>query len=327
MSSSEPREPHERRRRLRSRIRRSCLRRTRLKCSFTASLALLFYLACQSAVKAPERLVRFMPRLQREVRRWLTDWEKLCTSAKLEKTYSPGNANPLVHVISLNRTSSRKTRTIRSLQRQGVPFRIFDAVDGFDRLDQDNIAMYAGSKRKARLLQTAMFTDKELTALYSDYRTGRLRDRVRQSLHERLQFGCYMSHVTLWKEILTTDSPFYIVLEDDVLLGDEFLVRLMKLLHSVPESWGIIYLNGSEKKYGPRYSSGLVLARGGVGAFGYIISHKAARHMLEKAVIKSNRAIDHVVDAEVLSGRLLAFHAVPPLVEILQDTASTLAYG
>ena len=135
-----------------------------------------------------------------------------------------------------------------------------------------------------------------------------------------------MSHVALWQQIIDRQLPHMLVLEDDVVLVDQFTHKLTRLLEQLPKNWGLLYLNGSFKHYGSSYGEHLHQSRGGVGLFGYVISSQTARFFLSKAALKSDRAIDLMMDNEVVSGRVLAFHATPPLVHIIPTKKSTLAY-
>jgi len=230
------------------------------------------------------------------------------------------------YVVSLARTSGRALRTLKSLREQDLKFRVFDAVDGLAQLDERMVSEYAGHKRSRRLQVTSKMTNKQLEQLYHTYSTSTLEnDFLRQSLHERLRFACYMSHVSIWREIPRLGLPFMIVLEDDVQIVSQFLPKLMKVMDFLPANWDLLYLNGCYKIFGPVIGPGLRLARGGLCTFGYLISEHGARS-LNRAIVKRDKPIDHVMDEEVLYGRILAFHADPPLIQQLPDIKSTLAY-
>ena len=115
-------------------------------------------------------------------------------------------------------------------------------------------------------------------------------------------------------------------MEGDVEVSDDFRSEVLLLLSRLPASWSLLYLNGSFRKLGPAFRPGLVLSRGGVGAFGYVISFQGAKHFLQNAALQSDKAVDHMMDEEVLAGRILAFHAQPTLVHLIPDVRSTLAY-
>ena len=99
------------------------------------------------------------------------------------------------------------------------------------------------------------------------------------------------------------------------------------LLQSLPVSWDLLYLNGCFKKFGPDVATGVKLARGGLCTYGYVISQKGVSKLLTStSLIKSDKPIDHVLDTEISRGKLLAFHAKPPLISIMYEMKSTMAY-
>lgn len=275
----------------------------------------------------PERLSRLVPRAIKEVRRGLVNWGSLLRLAQKEKKYDLGSGDVCVHVLSLERASWRREETIRSLQAQGVCLELFQAVDGLETLENEAVKKYAGFKKQKRLALTAHWSQARVGKLYSEYKANVLySDMMKMALHERLRFGVYMSHITLWQRMIDNELPFLVILEDDVIIEKDFVLSLLKLLRQLPESWGLLYLNGSKKIFGEKFSDGLFQSRGGVGMFGYAISRKAATFFLTKPALRSNRAVDLMMDNEVISGRILAFHAFPPLVHIIQGLNSTLAY-
>ena len=69
----------------------------------------------------------------------------------------------------------------------------------------------------------------------------------------------------------------------------------------------------------------MMVSRGSLCTFGYVISSGAVKK-LSAALERSNKPIDHILDEEILRGKLIAFHAVPPLVEVIPNLESTLAY-
>lgn len=275
----------------------------------------------------PEGFARFIPRVSRELKRNLLPWGALVQRLQLEGRYRLIDDSLHVHLLSLVRSRSRRQLTVRSLRDQNVSFHLFHAVDGLSVLEQGLIDEYAGPKKRQRLAQTSKWDVSAIMELDRAYRSHRLRDKaLRSALHERLRFGCYISHVLVWKRMLELGLPFVVVLEDDVVLRNSFKSRLVQLLKSLPRSWGLLYLNGTNRKLGPEYSQNLSISKGGVGMFGYVISSAGALHFLETAARHSDKAIDHMMDEEVLTGKIVAFHATPVLVDLQSDVASTLAY-
>ena len=143
---------------------------------------------------------------------------------------------------------------------------------------------------------------------------------------QRLRFGCYMSHISLWRELLLDNVPFFIILEDDVIIENEFLSSLRAQINNLPATWGLLYLNGCFRHFGPKWDSGLWVSQGGLCTYGYVISRSAADYFLSSAAMDSDKPLDHMMDEEVLSGRITAFHAEPPLVNLVSGLKSTLNY-
>lgn len=291
---------------------------------------LLLYFCFKLLLKSPEAITRSIPRLHREIKRNSVDWDGLLARGRLEGVFSPGQldgSNVHIWVIALSRYRWRRQNTLASLKEQGLAFSVFEAIDGLGHLSPEAINLYAGRKKKRRLATTLKWSVIELLELQNKYSASQLQDaRLRSALHERLRFGCYMSHISLWKQAVHENLPYMVVLEDDVVLANNFTLKLQRALQTLPKSWGLLYLNGSHRKFGRRYNSGIFQSKGGVGAFGYVISASACAHFLAGPALRSDKAIDHVMDWEVLSGRITAFHMDPPIVYIVHGFDSTLAY-
>jgi len=228
-----------------------------------------------------------------------------------------------VHVISLRRATQRNGLTEHSLKQQNLFFSTYEAIDGLSGFSDELITKYAGPKKATRI--------RVLHLLPSTSQTGpdvaRLSGKTgEESLHENLRFGCYLSHVFLWQKLKDSRMPFLTILEDDVKIEQDFSKRLRALLISMPKTWDILYLDGCFKKFGPEYAPGLILSRGGLCTHGYVITNDAATKLLEGHTLRSEMPIDHVLDQEVMSGKLVAFHAEPPLVKAVTTLHSTLAY-
>ena len=148
---------------------------------------------------------------------------------------------------------------------------------------------------------------------------------MRRSLHERLRFGCYLSHVSLWRHVIRAEAPLAIVLEDDAVVSSNFASALVLILEKLPIGWDVLFLNGCFKKFGPAFADGIRQSRGGLCTYSYVISAKGAFTLMRRSTLRSEKPIDHVLDGEILAGRLLAFHADPPLARTVPKR-STLAY-
>ena len=269
---------------------------------------------------------RAVPRMIRKIRRdFLVDWSKRFEVLDLRPKYNPENVPIKVMVISLTRTSERKRATVQSLIKQGVQHAVSAAVDGSKELNRSEVLRYAGTRKQSRMgfMRSVPATRIQKHREHADYESQTRSIRV--AMHERLRFGCYMSHVRLWNNMLVDDTPLLVILEDDVELGSSFLPHLKIALLQLPDSWGVLYLGGCLRKFGPKFGERLYLSRGGLCTHSYVISKLGAAALLNGPALLSDEPVDHMMDRAVLGGILVAFHVEPPLVTVVPQT-STLAY-
>ena len=272
----------------------------------------------------PVPMSRFVPRQTREIRRWLIDWEELAAQLSAEERYGVSLDAMRVKVVSLQRTEQRKSQTVSSLGKQGVPYEIFEAVDGLAGFSEEALAKYAGKRRLKRIQK---LSDMSYAEILQAHKSEHLSEPLKSSIHESLRFGCFLSHVMLWEELLESASPYLVVLEDDVILTSHFTIRLLGTMELLPVSWDILFLNGCFKKYGPDFAPGVKLSRGSLCTYGYVISLSAVKKLLSgSSVRQSDKPIDHVLDVEISRGNIFAFHVEPPLVEVVSTIQSTLGY-
>lgn len=272
-----------------------------------------------------ENVYRFIPRQVKELKRWRVDWHAAFEKAHTSKKYNDSCGELHLHIISLKRSASRLVSTLASAQSQGLSVTVHTAVDGLDPFNHSDIIRYSGKKRLKKLSQLTNSNRATLESLYSSHRKRQLPERIRSILHERLRFGCYLSHVRLWEKLLSNDWPFMIILEDDVTLTPNFAEKFRLALKEAPFDWGLIYLNGCFQVFGPQIENNLLLSRGGLCTFGYAISRAGADYFMKGDQLRSDKPIDHMMDEEVSLGRLSAFHTAQVLVSTTSEL-STLAY-
>jgi GR25 family glycosyltransferase involved in LPS biosynthesis len=291
----------------------------------TTLVALLFLVSCTPHL--PVSLKRFIPRQKREMQRWLFDWEELAVQLNAEERYKSPKDVQLIKVLSLMRVERRKSETVSSIQQQGISYEVFRAVDGLAGFSEEVLKQYAGRKRRERLEELSTVSYEDAVQLYQSLTINGADSPLKAPIHESLRFGCFLSHVKLWQEIMDSNLPHGIILEDDVRISSNFSMRFHSLLHSLPVSWDLLYLNGCFKKFGPDFAPGVKLARGSLCTSGYAISRKAVQKLLTaSSLVHSDKPIDHVLDIEISRGNIIAFHAVPPLVNVIFGLESTLAY-
>lgn len=81
----------------------------------------------------------------------------------------------------------------------------------------------------------------------------------------RGQLGCYLSHIEVWRQMVETKQPWALVIEDDVLLPDDFDAVLTTLFKCLPEDFELVAL--------------------GVGTTGYVISLPCAQKLLQSCQV------------------------------------------
>ena len=298
-------------------------------CRNFVSMWIIYWLARSWIEHIPTCARRAIPRLARWVRRdLLVNWEARYRDVLSRPSYSPENTMFQVRIISLARTPARKLATVHSLKQQGISHSVYDAIDGLDDLNRSEVLRYAGTRKQQRM-GLVMSTETMQDLEYRDIeRAGDKSPRGSETgfVHERLRFGCYMSHVNIWLSIVLDDIPLMVILEDDVVVQNGFLSTFQRTLSQLPDNWGILYLGGCFRKLGKKLSERLYLSRGGLCTHGYVISKLGARALLNGPALRSNDPVDHMMDRAVLSGALLAFHFEPPIIEVT-SRRSTLAYG
>ena len=128
------------------------------------------------------------------------------------------------------------------------------------------------------------------------------------------------------EKILQLDAPFAIILEDDAVIAENFSDEFKARLERLPVNWDVLFLNGCHKKFGSIFDSGLRQSRGGLCTFAYTISSKGARHLLRRAVLNSNKPIDHILIMRHSLASCYLFMLIPPLAYTSSYKMSTLAY-
>ena len=110
--------------------------------------------------------------------------------------------------------------------------------------------------------------------------------------------GCALSHATLYNNLYNkyknnNSHNFFIICEDDAILGNNFSQKLNIILKELPMDWDFVYLGGNQT-IGKKYSENLLvpdLSHKNFGFFGYMLSKKG----IEKAV-KNCKNINRPID-------------------------------
>ncbi len=175
-----------------------------------------------------------------------------------------------IWLINLPRSVERRAAMEVQLEKLGLNFRLFEAVNGRDDWEKlaPSIDIPAFERNVGRRVMPG-------------------------------EIGCYHSHLGVWRELLAGDAMVGLVLEDDVIFHDDFVDAVNAAL-AVVDKWDIVKLNHIRAKFpvakvdiGHWHLSGFRGAFTGTGA--YLITQDAARRMLDRS-LPIVRPIDHELD-------------------------------
>ena len=184
------------------------------------------------------------------------------------------NLNDLMtYVINLKKDVERKEIIIKQLENNNLNYEITEAVNGSE-LDLEKL-------KKENMIK---ITEGEL---------------------KKGQYGCYLSHINIWKKFLETDKKYCLVLEDDALLCDNFNKKInhmiwelnnldlnisknnVDMIYLIPETSCIPFF-GKEpcNKFAehPNIKNISKPVHLGYGMYGYIITRKGAENLLKLAI-------------------------------------------
>ncbi len=109
------------------------------------------------------------------------------------------NLNDLgIYVINLKKDVERKENMIKQLEQNNLKYEITEAVNGSE-LDLEKL-------KKENIIKVT----------YYQLKKG--------------QYGCYLSHINIWKKFLETDKKYCLVLEDDAILCENFNMKINHMI-------------------------------------------------------------------------------------------------
>jgi len=175
-----------------------------------------------------------------------------------------------VWLINLPRAVERRKKMEVQLSELGINYTLFAGVDG--------------NAESERLLETVDVKAFE-------------RNMGRKILMGGI--GCYHSHISVWREFLETKKPFALIMEDDVVLHDDFQ-SAVELGLAASEHWDILRLNRiraklpiTQGKVGPYKLNAYIGSATGNGA--YLIKQDTAKLLLGR-MLPVTRACDHEIN-------------------------------
>lgn len=179
-----------------------------------------------------------------------------------------------VFVISLARRPQRRVRMLTSLWEMEISAQVVDAVDG--RTLNSSILKHLGV---------------DLLPGYQDPYSGRTLTKG--------EVGCFLSHYSIWEEVVVRGLARVVVFEDDVRFEDNFRRRLEWLMEDVVTqklSWDLIYLGrkqvNPEEEVAVEGLPGLVVAGYSYWTLAYTLSLAGARKLLASRPLQRMLPVD-----------------------------------
>ncbi|KAB0380735.1 hypothetical protein FD755_008519 [Muntiacus reevesi] len=179
-----------------------------------------------------------------------------------------------VFVISLARRPDRRERMLTSLWEMEISGRVVDAVDG-------------------RMLNSSVMRTLGVDLLpgYQDPYSGRTLTKG--------EVGCFLSHYSIWEEVVARGLTQVVVFEDDVRFESNFKGRLERLMEEVEAEklpWDLIYLG--RKQVNPEEEAvveglpNLVVAGYSYWTLAYVLSLAGARKLLASQPLRRMLPVD-----------------------------------
>lgn len=115
--------------------------------------------------------------------------------------------------------------------------------------------------------------------------------------------GCYLSHMSLYREALLKGEKMILVFEDDVLIPKRFKQDLYQKLQNMPEGWDMLVLgwygikgskNKKNMKQNIRISKDKVRLYNFILMHAYVITDVGMRKMLNYGTVPIRKQIDHM---------------------------------
>ncbi|XP_078282096.1 procollagen galactosyltransferase 1 isoform X2 [Rhinoraja longicauda] len=179
-----------------------------------------------------------------------------------------------VYLINLKRRPDRRERMVQALYEQEITCKIIDAVDGSafnsSTLNAMGVSMLPG---------------------YFDPYSGRTLTKG--------EIGCFLSHYSIWKEVVDRKLNKAVVFEDDVRFEGHFkrkLTRLLRDVENVALEWDLIYLgrklvNPSQEEAMPGIRN-LVVAEYSYWTLAYAISLQGAEKLVNSQPLTKMLPVD-----------------------------------
>lgn len=115
---------------------------------------------------------------------------------------------------------------------------------------------------------------------------------------ERGWRGCYDSHLRLINKLKNEESNYFLILEDDVEVCDNFIEKLERIINELPKEWELLFLGGWNVGDKTKYCEGIDIANKVYCMHAYMIKSE----LIDKLI---NKFSSRIYKVDVLLAELL----------------------
>jgi GR25 family glycosyltransferase involved in LPS biosynthesis len=128
------------------------------------------------------------------------------------------------------------------------------------------------------------------------------------------EISLLLKHYDIIRELSSNNAEYLLVLEDDVILCDDFLDNLEKCFNELPKDWDLVWVGTCCDLHEPKIENKLVYKtkRGSRCTHAYLISKTCANKILNN-ISKITEAIDHSFNFFIKELDLNNYWIEPPL--------------
>jgi collagen beta-1,O-galactosyltransferase len=142
------------------------------------------------------------------------------------------------------------------------------------------------------------------------------------------EIGCTLSHLACWKDAEHRPEPYTMILEDDALLCDDFVSRLVTALRGLADRFDLLYLGRFPLERDRAVAPGIVSPGYSHCTFGYLLTHQAVERLLSLHIDQAIAPVDEILPSLYIDHsradlraryprQLTALAFEPPLVQQL----------
>lgn len=139
--------------------------------------------------------------------------------------------------------------------------------------------------------------------------------------------GCFLSHYTLAKQLLSDKrNDYYIILEDDSVIDPRGFKTIQEAMVNVPENWDMV-LFGFVRIINPVSNGNFIQPSGFWGLHGYIINKKGAKTLVDEiANVRMDGQLDAYISRMIQQKKINVYAYKSPII-FQSSTVSTIQMG